>query len=199
MPRTLLLILLLISPALRAGDLELLISPPALAEILGELQRNQHPRFAVVDYGRPSTLPRFYLFDSRSHALLGSFRVAHGKGSDPDHDGQADSFSNAFGSRATSLGLFRTAQVFDSDEPGHGLSMRLAGLSLSNSNAEERAIVVHANAYMEDNFIRRHGVPGRSYGCLVLASADRDKVIEALAGGALIFAIDQRTQALVRN
>ncbi|MCY1541488.1 L,D-transpeptidase catalytic domain [compost metagenome] len=199
MPRTLLLILLIISPVLRAGDLELLITPPALDGVLGELNRNRHPRFAVVDYSRASTLPRFYLFDSRSHALLGSFRVAHGKGSDTDHDGIADSFSNAFGSRATSLGLFRTSQVFDSEEPGHGRSMRLIGLSPSNSNAEERAIVIHANSYMEEDFIRRHGVPGRSYGCLVLAGADRDRVIEELAGGALIFAIDQRTQALARH
>lgn len=199
MPRTLLLILLLISPALRAGDLELLITQPALGEILGELQHSKHPRFAVVDYGRASNLPRFYLFDSRSHALLGSFRVAHGKGSDPDHDGHADSFSNDPGSRASSLGLFRTSEVYDSDEPGHGRSMRLAGLSASNSNAEERAIVIHANTYMEDDFIRRHGVPGRSYGCLVLAGADRDLVIEQLAGGALILAIDQEDGARAPN
>lgn len=199
MPRTLLLILLLISPVLRAGDLELLVSQPQLGDILGELKTSQHPRFAVVDYGRASTLPRFYLFDSRSHALLGSFRVAHGKGSDPDHDGYADSFSNDPGSRATSLGLFRTSQVFDSEEPGHGRSMRLIGLSPSNSNAEERAIVIHANAYMEDPFIREHGVPGRSYGCLVLSSADRDRVIRQLEGGALIFAISQKQPAMARN
>lgn len=199
MPRVLLLILLLISPALRADDLETLISQPSLDEILDELKSSQHPHFAVVDYGRSSTLPRFYLFDSHSHALLGSFRVAHGKGSDPDHDGKADHFSNNSGSRATSLGLFRTAQVFDSEEPGHGRSMRLAGLSPSNSNAEERAIVIHANAYMEEDFIRQHGVPGRSYGCLVLSSADRDRVIKQLEGGALIFAIRQDDQALVRN
>ncbi|MFC5694599.1 murein L,D-transpeptidase catalytic domain-containing protein [Pseudomonas sp. GCM10022186] len=196
MPRTLLLILLLISPTLRAGDLELLVAQPALDEVLGELKSSRHPHFAVVDYGRASTLPRFYLFDSRSHALLGSFRVAHGKGSDPDHDSHADNFSNAFGSRASSLGLFRTSEVFDSEEPGHGRSMRLVGLSPSNSNAEERAIVIHANAYMEDDFIRRHGVPGRSYGCLVLSNADRNQVIRQLQGGALIFAISQKDQAL---
>lgn len=199
MPRVLLLILLLLSPTLHAGDLETLVKQPQLDEILDDLKESRHPRFAVVDYGRASTLPRFYLFDSRSHALLGSFRVAHGKGSDPDHDGRADSFSNDFGSRATSLGLFRTSEVYDSDEPGHGRSMRLVGLSPSNSNAEERAIVIHANAYMEDAFILEHGVPGRSFGCLVLAGADRDRVIEQLRGGALIFAINQNVPPLARN
>lgn len=199
MPRLLLLILLFASATLRAGDLELLISQPRLGDILNGLKASKHPRFAVVDYGRASTLPRFYLFDSRSHALLGSFRVAHGKGSDPDHDSHADRFSNDFGSRSSSLGLFRTSQVFDSQEPGHGLSMRLIGLSASNSNAEERAIVIHANTYMEDDFIREHGVPGRSYGCLVLASADRNRVIEQLKGGALIFAISQKLPAIARE
>ncbi|MOA52338.1 hypothetical protein D3C78_1756230 [compost metagenome] len=77
--------------------------------------------------------------------------------------------------------------------------MRLVGLSPSNSNAEERAIVIHANAYMEDAFIRAHGVPGRSYGCLVLARADRDRVIEQLQGGALIFAIRQPERSVTRN
>ncbi|MNC71024.1 hypothetical protein D3C76_1713550 [compost metagenome] len=77
--------------------------------------------------------------------------------------------------------------------------MRLIGLSPSNSNAVERAIVIHANAYMESDFIRRHGVPGRSYGCLVLASTDRDRVIQQLEGGALIFAIRQAEQALAHH
>lgn len=194
MPRALLLILLLIAPTLHASDLELLVQPPQLGDILARLPDSQHPRFAVVDYGRPSTLPRLYLFDRRSHALLGSYRVAHGKGSDIDHDGIAERFSNAPGSRASSLGLFRTAEVFDSEEPGHGRSMRLMGLSPGNSNAQARAIVIHANSYMEDDFILRHGVPGRSHGCLVLARRDRDQVIPQLAGGALIFAIQQPEQ-----
>jgi hypothetical protein len=55
-----------------------------------------------------------------------------------------------------------------------------------------RAIVVHARDYMERDFIEAHGVAGRSNGCLVLASADRDRVIRQLQGGALIFAIGPR-------
>lgn len=199
MPRIFLLLLILAAPTLHAADLELLIARPELSGILEQLKGSRHDHFAVVDYGRPSTLPRFYLFDRRTHALLGSYRVAHGKGSDPDHDGLADHFSNDSGSRASSLGLYRTAQVFDSDEPGHGRSMRLVGLSPGNSQAEERAIVIHANTYMEETFIRRHGLPGRSHGCLVLASQDRDQVIEQLSGGAMIFAIRQDPAALASN
>ena len=70
--------------------------------------------------------------------------------------------------------------------------MRLLGLSDSNANAERRAIVLHARDYMKEDFVRRHGVAGRSHGCLVLAEADRDQAISALRGAALIFVVDSR-------
>lgn len=193
MPRLLLLNLLLLASGLAsADDLRQQVPPTALPAILAQLQDNPHPRFAVLDYARHSSEPRFLLFDRRTHALLAGYRSAHGQGSDPDHDGYADRFSDQQSSHASSLGTFITDQTYHSDEPGHGLSMRLRGLSASNRNAERRAIVLHANLYMERDFIRRHGVAGRSHGCLVLADADRDQVIRALQGGALIFALDSR-------
>lgn len=174
-----------------ASDLRQLL-PGAADHILDQLRGERHRHFAVVDYARHSSQPRFLLFERSTLRLLGSYRVSHGSGSDPDHDGFADTFSDIEGSHASSLGVFRTGSVYVSDEPGHGLSMRLQGLSESNANAERRAIVVHARDYMEEDFVRRHGVAGRSHGCLVLANADRDEAIAALSGGALIFAIDSR-------
>lgn len=184
--------LLLTCTGASAGDLQRLLPRGAAQAVLEQLRDDRHSRFAVVDYAHHSSQPRLLLFERRDLRLIGSYRVAHGRGSDADHDGYADSFSNAEGSRASSLGVFRTAQVYQSEEPGHGLSMRLQGLSASNANAEHRAIVLHAKEYMEEAFIRRHGVAGRSHGCLVLAAADRDAVIAALRGGALIFAVDSR-------
>ncbi|MBD9416011.1 murein L,D-transpeptidase catalytic domain family protein [Pseudomonas sp. PDM16] len=70
--------------------------------------------------------------------------------------------------------------------------MRLLGLSDSNANAERRAIVLHARDYMEEDFVRRHGVAGRGYSCPVLADADRDLAITTLRGAALIFVVDSR-------
>lgn len=174
-----------------AGDLRQLL-PGEADHILGQLRGERHAHFAVVNYARHSSQPRFLLFERSTSRLLGSYRVSHGSGSDPDHDGFADTFSDHEGSHASSLGVFRTGTVYISDEPGHGLSMRLRGLSESNANTERRAIVVHARDYMEEDFVLQHGVAGRSHGCLVLASADRDKAIAALRGGALIFAIDTR-------
>jgi hypothetical protein len=175
-----------------ADDLQHLLPASTTSGILEQLEDDRHQHFAVIDYARHSSQPRFLLFERDSLRLVDSYRVAHGRGSDPDHDGYANSFSDTEGSHASSLGVFRTSTVYVSDEPGHGLSMRLLGLSDSNANAERRAIVLHARDYMEEDFVRRHGVAGRSHGCLVLAGADRDQAVAALRGGALIFAVDSQ-------
>ena len=185
-----------------ANDLQQVLPANTAADIRQQLQANRHAHFAVVDYARHSSQPRLMLFERNSLRLLASYRVAHGQGSDLDHDGFTDHYSDAPGSHASSLGTLRTDQVYQSSAPGHGLSIRLIGLSPGNANAERRAIVLHAKSYMEDDFIRRHGVAGRSHGCLVLAGTDRDKAIALLRGGALIFVIDSRLSAhhyLARN
>lgn len=185
-----------------ANDLQHALPASTATDIREQLLGDRHAHFAVVDYARHSSQPRLMVFERSSQRLLASYRVAHGQGSDPDHDGFTDRYSDAPGSHASSLGTLRTDQVYQSSAPGHGLSMRLIGLSLGNANAERRAIVLHAMSYMEDDFVRRHGVAGRSHGCLVLASVDRDKVIALLRGGALIFVIDSRRRAhhyLARN
>lgn len=142
----------------------------------------------LVNYRQPSWEPRFYLIDPREEQVIAAYRVAHGRGSDPVHDGFAEFFSDRQGSLMSSLGFFRTSETYMSQEPGHGLSLRLEGLSDSNRNAYDRAIVIHANHYMEQDFIDSFGKPGRSHGCLVFAADDRDVIVGKLGGGALIYA-----------
>lgn len=143
----------------------------------------------VLDYRQPSWQPRFYLIDVRQRQVVAAYRVAHGKGSDPDHDGHVEAVGNAEDSHMSSVGFYRTGETYISEQVGHGLSLRLDGLSASNHQARERNIVIHANDYMEQHFIDRYGMPGRSHGCLVFARHDRDAVIEKLKGGALIYAV----------
>jgi hypothetical protein len=106
---------------------------------------------------RPS-IPRFYLHDvasGRSLALL----VAHGRGSDPDHSGWVERFSNIPGSAASSAGAYVTGDAYYGK---HGASRPLIGLDPENSNAEARAIVVHAAPYVNPGIIRERGKLGRS-------------------------------------
>ena len=153
-------------------------------------QSSEHPYAAVLDYSTRSNQPRFHVIDRASGTVIHSFIVAHGIGSEPDDmDGVPNIFLDEVDSNASSLGLFKTDEVYMSPTEGNGLSMRLRGLSPTNRNAYKRLIVIHAQSYVEPEMIAALGVAGRSDGCMVFSSADRDTVIQLLRGGALIYAV----------
>jgi|RhiMethySRZTD1v2_1073278.scaffolds.fasta_scaffold58672_3 hypothetical protein len=138
----------------------------------------------IVDFTLASRDPRFHLVDLAG-GTVESFRVAHGRGSDPDHSGFVERFSNQPGSEATSNGTYTTGEYYHGK---YGLSMKVDGLDWSNSNAAARAIVIHNAWYAEPEMIDIHGKLGRSEGCFALSRADQWKVMSKLAGGRMIFA-----------
>lgn len=144
----------------------------------------QVDRIAIVDFSRPSSVPRLFVVDLRS-GRIDTHLVAHGRGSDPGHTGWLHRFSNNPGSLASSAGAFVTTGEYVG---AHGRSMRLAGLDHENSNAELRAIVVHAAPYVNADIARRTGVLGRSEGCFAVALASRETILKALGPGRLVFA-----------
>jgi hypothetical protein len=138
----------------------------------------------IADFTQPSSIPRFYLFDvasGRSRALL----VAHGRGSDPDHSGWVERFSNIPGSAASSAGAYVTGDVYYGK---HGPSRRLIGLDPENSNAEARAIVIHAAPYVNPGIVHERGKLGRSEGCFAFDAADLEYVLGSLGPGQMIYA-----------
>ena len=138
----------------------------------------------IVDFARASNEGRFHVV----HIPTGhveTFPVAHGRGSDPDHSGFVERFSNDFGSHATSNGAYTTADTYNGK---YGLSMKVRGLDWSNNNAENRAIVIHNAWYAEDEMIAIHGKLGRSEGCFAFGKANQWKVMARLAEGRLIYA-----------
>jgi hypothetical protein len=138
----------------------------------------------VVDFSQPSAEPRFHVVDLRS-GQVETFRVAHGRGSDPDHSGFVERFSNDFGSHASSNGTYTTADYYQGK---YGLSMKVRGHDWSNYNAEPRAIVIHNAWYAEPDMIGIHGKLGRSEGCFAFSRADQWSVMRKLAGGRMIYA-----------
>ena len=138
----------------------------------------------IVDFSLASRDPRFHLVDLASGAVE-TFRVAHGRGSDPDHSGFVERFSNRPGSEATSNGTYTTGDYYHGK---YGLSMKVHGLDWTNNNAENRAIVIHNAWYAEPEMIGIHGKLGRSEGCFAFSRADQWKVMSKLAGGRMIFA-----------
>jgi hypothetical protein len=138
----------------------------------------------IVDFAAPSADPRFHVVHLPS-GHVESHRVAHGRGSDPDHSGFVERFSNDFGSHASSNGAYTTAETYDGK---YGLSMKVNGLDWSNNNAMARAIVIHNAWYAEDDMIPVHGKLGRSEGCFAFSRKSQWDVMQRLGGGRLIYA-----------
>lgn len=139
-------------------------------------------RLAVIDYSRPSTEPRLWVFALDQPQLLYEELVAHGRSSG---DNFAREFSNAPGSLASSLGLFRTLGTYT----GHnGYSLRLDGLDTGfNDHALERQIVIHGAAYVDRQNALHNGRLGRSWGCPAVRKAVAAPLIDALKGGQFLF------------
>jgi hypothetical protein len=138
----------------------------------------------IADFSQPSSEPRFHVVDL-ANGNVESHLVCHGRGSDPDHSGYVERFSNDFGSYATSNGTYVTTDYYDGK---YGLSLRVRGLDWSNSNAEPRAIVIHNAWYAEPDMIPLHGKLGRSEGCFAMSRKSQYEVMRKLAGGRMIFA-----------
>ncbi|MEK7356351.1 MAG: murein L,D-transpeptidase catalytic domain family protein [Bdellovibrionota bacterium] len=135
---------------------------------------------SVIDYAQSSTRARFFIINMSTGAVK-AIHVAHGKGSDSNHDGYAEKFSNLSGSNATSLGYYMTAETYSGS---HGLSLRLDGLSSTNSNARSRAVVIHGASYVQE----RDVIQGRSWGCPAVTMELRTAVINMIKGGSILYA-----------
>jgi hypothetical protein len=142
-------------------------------------------RLAIVDFARHSAEARFHLIDIASGRVLGSYLVAHGRGSDPANSGWLQRFSNRPGSNASAEGSYVTSDTYHGK---HGLSRRLIGLDADNNLALQRGIVIHAADYVSDSLIRNQGRIGRSQGCFAVPQGSIAEVLDRLGPGRLLFA-----------
>lgn len=139
-----------------------------------------NPRYVtVIDIGQHSSQRRWFLFDLVEQTVE-MHLTSHGVNSDKDNDGYATDFSNTQDSRQTSLGMYVTLDTYIGK---NGYSLRLRGKESTNSNAEERAIVVHPAAYVNE----KNGKAGRSWGCPALDPEIAMKVIDKIRDGSLLF------------
>lgn len=138
---------------------------------------------SVIDYSRPSTEPRLWVFDVDTRRLLFEELVAHGKNTG---ENQALRFSNVPGSLMSSIGVFVTAEPY----VGHnGYSLRLRGLDTGyNDGALDRDIVIHGAAYVDAALAQTRGRLGRSFGCPAVRPAVARPLIESIRDGSLLVA-----------
>lgn len=138
----------------------------------------------IADFGLHSAQPRFH-FVNLDREEVRSYHVAHGAGSDPEHDGWLNRYSNVEGSNATSRGSYVTWEWYVGR---YGTSVRLGGLDQTNNNAFDRAIVMHRAKYAEPKFLNQFGRLGRSNGCFAMGEEQFKVALLNLSGGRLLYA-----------
>jgi hypothetical protein len=135
----------------------------------------------VIDYSKPSNQKRLWVFDLRKNSMLFNTYVAHGITSGRLLTNQ---FSNKHNSKASSIGIYKTDQSYYGR---HGLSLRLDGLEAGfNDYARGRAVVMHSAWYVKEDFIKKYGRPGRSWGCPAISKNMKEPVINAIKNNGLL-------------
>jgi hypothetical protein len=134
----------------------------------------------VLDFTQHSSKKRLYVINLSSGAVE-QHLAAHGAGSQGTNTGWIPGVSNSNGSHLSSKGFYLTAETYNGS---HGYSLKLDGLSTTNSAARARAIVIHPADYV------RAGMNpiGRSWGCPALDPSVSAAVINKLKNGSLIYA-----------
>ncbi|MEP7008005.1 MAG: murein L,D-transpeptidase catalytic domain family protein [Sphingomonas bacterium] len=141
-------------------------------------------RIAIADFAAPSSQPRFHFIDL-ANGNTTTLLVAHGRGSDPEHTGWLQRFSNEPSSFASSDGAFLTSDYYIGK---HGLSQRLVGLDPTNNNAMDRAIVIHSAWYANPDMLMTYGQLGRSEGCFAVGEGALEEVFARLGAERMVFA-----------
>lgn len=133
----------------------------------------------VVDFKPRSDAYRFFLIDMASGAVE-RYHTTHGINSDKNKNGWAESFGNVNGSGKSSLGFVRTAEVYSGK---FKRSLRLDGLSTTNSNIRQRAVVFHGwDKVHEENVIQ-----GLSWGCITIDWNFKDAILDKIKEGSLMY------------
>ena len=149
---------------------------------------------SIIDFTQSSTSKRLFVFDLDNGRLLFNTLVAHGKKTGEEW---ARSFSNSPRSNKSSIGFYVTGQTYNGS---NGYSLKLMGMESGfNSNAYQRAIVVHGADYVNEEYIENQGYIGRSQGCPALMPEVCRPIINTIKEGSCLFVYYPLPQYLKRS
>ena len=146
---------------------------------------------SIVDFSRPSSQKRLFVIDLKNFKVLFNTYVAHGQKSGT---AIATQFSNIPESYQSSLGFYTTSSTYIGK---NGYSMHLEGMENGiNDKAEERAIVMHGAAYVNENIIHDRGYIGRSWGCPAVPQKLNKPIIDKIKNGSCLFIFSENSSYL---
>jgi hypothetical protein len=137
----------------------------------------------IADYSQSSNKKRLYVIDLKNKKLLFNTYVAHGRNTGEEY---ARSFSNKEGSLKSSLGFYVTENPMVCSHTGYSLTINGIEKGI-NDHAVKRAIIIHGADYATEDFIRKYGHLGRSFGCPALPPDLNKPIIDSIKGGTCLF------------
>lgn len=154
-----------------------------LKKLDAEKKLNNSTIVTIADYSQSSNKKRLYVIDLKNKKLLFNTYVAHGRNTGDEY---AKSFSNKEGSYKSSLGFYVTENPVVCSHTGYSLTIN--GLEKGiNDHAVKRAIIIHGADYATEDFIRKYGHLGRSFGCPTLPPDLNKPIIDSIKGGSCLF------------
>ncbi|MEZ5046526.1 MAG: murein L,D-transpeptidase catalytic domain family protein [Chitinophagaceae bacterium] len=154
----------------------------------------QDALLTICDFTLSSNKKRLWVIDVNKKRVLFHTLVAHGSGTGEEF---ATSFSNINDSHQSSLGFYCTGETYQGN---NGYSLKLHGVDgMYNSNAYDRAIVIHGAAYVSDEFAKANQRLGRSHGCPALPVDLAPKIIDQIKFGSCLFIYHTSSNYLKRS
>ncbi|MBF4466520.1 murein L,D-transpeptidase catalytic domain-containing protein [Flavobacterium sp. LC2016-12] len=138
-------------------------------------------KFILIDLGLHSGLKRFFVYDFNQKKILNSYIVSHGCGD--NQWGRTSSkedapISNEFDSHSSSLGKY---VISDRGVSQWGIKVNylLRGKEKTNSNAVNRAIVLHSWEAVPNDEVYPEGTP-EGWGCPAVSNESMTEIDEIL-------------------
>jgi len=94
-----------------------------------------------VDFSKPQGVDRFCIYDFKQNKIISKSLCANGRGVENNIFNKT--FSNKPGSNYSSLGKYKTGDLRQMSNPFFKEGYTVYGLDSTNSNAYERAILIH--------------------------------------------------------
>lgn len=137
----------------------------------------------IVDFSQSSKNKRLYVIDFSQQELVHHTFVAHGRNTGDEF---ARNFSNTDGSWQSSLGFYITKNTNMGASVGFSLIMEGVEKGF-NDNAKRRQIIVHGADYATEDFIKRTGRLGRSFGCPAVPPHQIKPIVNTIKNGSTLF------------